>query len=240
MKKILQILAIITLGLLSGCSNQENVLVMGTSLDYPPYEFSKNGEAMGFDIDVARAIASELGYELVIKDISFSSLIPALKTGQVDFIMAGLSESEERKKNVDFSNMYYKSDKNALVTQKGKEIENMENKKIGTQQGSVQEAYLKDLKSHNKVLHIVALYNNMLLIQELKIGRIDALILPKIQAKKFVESNPELTYTEINSAQQGVSIAFKKKSKLTAMFNEALEKIKNKGELKELKDQWFK
>lgn len=231
--------------LFQGCSNtnDEKHLTLGTSLDYPPFESSQNGTAIGFDIDVANALAKELGYKLEIKDIDFSGLIPALKSGRVDFIMSGMSESEERKKNVDFSLPYYESEKNVLLHLKNKDfksIEDIANKKIGTQQGSVQEAYLKELKETIPSIEIVALGRNPNLVQEVKIGRIDALIISETQVIKFIEANPELSSSSLESSQAGIAIAFKRDSPLTAKFNEALKKLEDKGTLKELKAKWFK
>lgn len=231
--------------LFQGCGNNkdEGLITLGTSLDYPPFEFSENGTAVGFDIDIANALAGELGYELEIKDIDFPGLIPALKSGRVDFVMAGLSENEERKRNVDFSNSYYKGDNNVLLHLKDKSfksIEEVADKKIGTQQGSVQEAYLKELKQTIPSVEIVALGRNPNLVQEVKIGRIDALIISETQAKKFIEANSELGYSPLESAQAEVAIALKKDSSLTGKFNDALKKLESEGVLEELKTKWFK
>lgn len=244
-KTYLSTLFIVIACLFQGCSNNsdEKLLILGTSLDYPPFEFSQSGTAVGFDIDVAKALAKELGYELETKDIDFSGLIPALKSGRVDFVMAGMSESEERKKNIDFSIPYYEAEKNVLLHLKNKDfksIEEIANKKIGTQQGSVQEAYLKELKETIPTIEIVALGRNPNLVQEVKIGRIDALLISKTQAIKFIEANPELSSSPLESSQAGVAIALKKGSPFTEKFNEALKKLESEGTLQELKAKWFK
>lgn len=99
-KAFLPIILIAIVFPFQGCSNNKDdkLLTLGTSLDYPPFEFSQNGTAVGFDIDIAQALSKEMGYKLEIKDIEFSGLIPALKSGRVDFIMSGMSESEEEKR----------------------------------------------------------------------------------------------------------------------------------------------
>ncbi len=241
----LTIVFIIVSLLLPGCGNNkdEKVIILGTSLDYPPFEFSQGGTAVGFDIEVANALAQELGYQLEIKDIDFPGLIPALKSGRVDFVMAGLSENEERKKNVDFSNSYYEGDVNVLLHLKDKSFKSIDeasDKKIGTQQGSVQEAYLKELKETIPTIEIVALGRNPNLVQEVKIGRIDALIISETQAKKFIEANPDLSYSPIESTQADIAIALKKGSELTKKVNEALKKLDDEGILQKLKSKWFK
>ena len=96
-------------------------LVMVTSADYPPYEFRNtatgNNEIIGFDVDIAKYITKELGYQLEIRDTDFSGIIPALQSKRADFAMAGMTPTAERKKNVDFSNIYYEA-KNTIVTKK--------------------------------------------------------------------------------------------------------------------------
>ena len=96
-------------------------LVMVTSADYPPYEFRNtatgNNKIIGFDVDIAKYITKELGYQLEIRDTDFSGIIPALQSKRADFAMAGITPTAERKKNVDFSTIYYEA-KNTIVAKK--------------------------------------------------------------------------------------------------------------------------
>ena len=87
----------------SANGDEKKVLMMGTSADYPPFEYvetAKSDEIIGFDIDVAKAITEKLGYEFEVKDIDFNGLVPSLENGTVDFVLAGMSPTEERKKTV--------------------------------------------------------------------------------------------------------------------------------------------
>ncbi|MFC4769067.1 transporter substrate-binding domain-containing protein [Effusibacillus consociatus] len=90
-------------------------IVMATSADFPPYEFRDQSkgqnEIVGFDIDIAKRIAGELGYELKIQDMKFNGLLPALQAGRADFAMAGITPTQDRKQNTDFSMVYYESKK---------------------------------------------------------------------------------------------------------------------------------
>ena len=96
-------------------------LVMVTSADYPPYEFRNtatgNNKIIGFDVDIAKYITKELSYQLEIRDTDFNGIIPALQSKRADFAMAGMTPTAERKKNVDFSNIYYEA-KNTIVAKK--------------------------------------------------------------------------------------------------------------------------
>lgn len=110
--------ALTTVSLTAACGGGQTsgeadskVLTMATSADYPPYEFVKTEagteEIVGFDVDIARHIAEELGYELQITNMDFNGLIPALQAGRADIVMAGMTPTEERKQNAAFSDIYY-------------------------------------------------------------------------------------------------------------------------------------
>jgi polar amino acid transport system substrate-binding protein len=85
----------------------KGVLRIATNAEFPPYEYNDNGKIVGFDIDLARAIADLLGKELVVVDMHFDSVIPAVQSGKADLGVSGITINEERKKNVDFSEPYY-------------------------------------------------------------------------------------------------------------------------------------
>ena len=121
--------------------------MLGTSADFTPYEFHKviNGkdEIVGFDIAIAKEIAADLGAELVIEDMGFDGLLPALQSGRVDLVVSGMTPTDERKKSIDFSDTYYKSKQVIMVRNVDKDkypdMKSLENVKIGVQKGSIQE-----------------------------------------------------------------------------------------------------
>lgn len=143
MKKLLSIsfALILIVSMFSACSNGEEkatgkkkkkkVLVMGTSADYKPYEYveaSKSDEIIGFDVDVAKYIGKELGYEVKVKDMDFGGLLASLSSGKVDFVMAGMTPTAERKNNVDFTDIYFVA-KNMVVSKKDSNIKSIEDLK---------------------------------------------------------------------------------------------------------------
>lgn len=218
-------------------------LVMATSADYPPYEFvnsaSGSQEIVGFDVDIAKQITQELGYELEIQNIDFNGLIPSLQAKRADFVMAGMTPTEERKQNVDFSEIYYDA-KNTIVTKKDSGLTapaSLQGKKVGVQLGSIQETYAKEnLKGAN----IVSLNRINEMIQELKAGRVDALIVEDTVAKGYIASNPDLAFTTIeDEGESGSAIAFPKGSPLVTEFNAKLAEMKSSGKLEELVNKWF-
>jgi polar amino acid transport system substrate-binding protein len=226
-------------------ANQE-VLTMVTSPDYPPYEFydTSGGEQkiVGFDIDIANYIAKELGFELKIQESDFNGLIPALQANRADFVMAGMTPTEERKKNVDFSIIYYQA-QDTIVALKGSNLtkpENLAGKKVGVQLGSIQEGNAKKIAQKVQSVQVQSLNKVPELIQEIKSKRIDAAIIENTVAEGFVAANPDLEFNVIpNEGESGSAIAFPKNSPRVEAFNRILTEMKKNGELDRLAKKWF-
>lgn len=221
---------------------QQKKLTMVTSADYPPYEFRDTAtgkdEIIGFDVDIAKNITQELGYQLEIKDTDFNGIIPALQSGRADFAMAGMTPTTERKKNVDFSDIYYEA-KNTIVAPKGSNLtksEDLVGKNVGVQLGSTQEEAAKKFKG----VKLKSLNRTAEIIQEVKAGRIDAAIIEDTIAKGFIGSNPDLEFNTIpNVGEAGSAIAFPKGSELVDDFNRVLAQMKQSGEIENLVKKWF-
>jgi polar amino acid transport system substrate-binding protein len=161
-------------------TDAETTLVMGTSADYPPYESVDlaTGEIIGFDIDIAKYITEELGYGLQIEDMDFNALIPAMESGRVDFVLAGMTPTEERKENVDFSDVYYEAT-NLIVSKESanlSSLEDLEGLKVGVQLGSIQEEEADEL-AEEYGFEVVKLNRIPEIMQELQAGRIDAVLM---------------------------------------------------------------
>ncbi len=241
---------VVALGIISGNSLIEKAIaqstnqkvVMVTSADYPPYEFrdtaSGNNEIIGFDVDIAKYITKELGLELSITDTDFNGIIPALQSKRADFAMAGMTPTAERRKNVDFSNLYYEA-KNTIVSLKGSNLktpEDLSGKEVGIQLGSTQETAAKEFKN----VKLKSLNKTSEIIQEIKVKRIDAAIIEDTIAKGFVNNNPDLEFTTIpNAGEAGSAIAFPKGSARVADFNRVLAQMKQSGEIDKLVIKWF-
>ena len=127
------VVAILSVTAILGCvQKEEKVLVVGTSADFPPFEYKdpETGEIVGFDIELIKLIAQKIGYDRVeIKDMDFDSLIPALQAGQIDVAIAGMTITEKRKQQVDFSIPYWSADQ-AVVVRKGSRITVLGRKKL--------------------------------------------------------------------------------------------------------------
>lgn len=219
----------------------QKTLVMGTSADYFPYEFvdTANGdEVVGFDIEIAKTITERLGYELKIEDMDFGSLLGALNSGRLDFVMAGMTPTDERKENAAFSDIYL-SATNLIMTKDEsiQSIEQLAGKKIGAQTASIQENIAKDqapdaeLVSLNKIPEIV---------QELNTGRIDAMVIEDTVAQKYLDQDKGLyTFALKEDGEKGSAAAFKLEDELRDQFNDELNKMIDSGEIEELAKKWF-
>ncbi|MGL4502013.1 MAG: transporter substrate-binding domain-containing protein, partial [Planktothrix sp.] len=131
-------------------SGTTKTLIMATSPDYPPYQFkdtaTSGDKIVGFDVDIAEYITQQLGYDLKINGIDFNGLIPALTAKRADFVMAGMTPTPERKKNVAFSDIYFEA-KNTIVSLNTKNYtdpEQLKGKKVGVQLGSIQQEAVKN------------------------------------------------------------------------------------------------
>ncbi len=222
--------------------NGQPKLVMVTSADYRPFEFRDTAtgkdEIIGFDVDIARYITRQLGLQLEIRDTDFNGIIPALQSRRADFAMAGMTPTAERRKNVDFSNIYYES-KNTIVAKKGRNLKNPEDlagKKVGVQLGSTQEKAAHKFKN----VKLISLNKIGEIIEEIKANRLDAAIIEDTIAKGFINNNPDLEFNIIPQTEEaGSAIAFGKGSKLVAAFNRILQQMKQSGEIEKLVKKWF-
>lgn len=107
MKKFLAVmLATMMTVALCACGSGKDQLVMATNAEFPPYEYHEGDAIVGIDVEIAQAIADELGMELVIEDMAFDSIIMAVSTGKADMGVAGLTISEDRLESVNFSTPY--------------------------------------------------------------------------------------------------------------------------------------
>lgn len=217
-------------------------LVIGTCADYPPYEWHliKDGkdEIIGFDIDIAQAIADELGVELEIKDMDFDGLIPALSTGKIDMIIAGMNPTDERKQSVDFTDIYY-TQKDALVI-KSEDAENIQSENdlkkasLATQKATIQETYLLE-NFPDAALQSVPKWNTAIL--SLVTGKVDAVLMVETVAKQYVEQNEGLEIAGFDVAstpnESAIAVAKDNKDFLDAV-NDILGEMKESGQIEEL------
>lgn len=217
----------------------KNALIVGLSADYAPYEFHAMIDGVdtivGFDVDVAKEIAKDLDAKLVIKEMEFKNLITALKAGQIDMIISGMNPTDERKKEIDFSDIYYEARHSVLVRaedkDKYKDVSDLNGKKIGAQLGSTQQAFVEENIDASDV-QILTNINNLIL--ELKAGKIDALVTEAPVINMAIKSNPELVLADIviESEDTGNAVGIRKgNDELRESVNTTIKRLKDSGEL---------
>ncbi len=232
MKKILVLLVMMLL--ITGCSSKdENTLVMVTEAGFAPYEYYEGGEVVGVDIDIANEIAKELNKKLVVKDVSFDFVINEVKSGKADFGAAGMSITEERKKEVDFTTEYTTSQQ-VVVVRKDSNINNFEeikNKTIAVQLGTVADSYAeKNYKNAKIVKH----KKYLTAAQDVKSNKADCIIMDALPAKELVKENNDLKILDGILFEDKYGMVVKKgNDKLLKDINRVLEKLIEEGKIEE-------
>ncbi|HCZ8813455.1 TPA: ABC transporter permease subunit [Staphylococcus aureus] len=212
-------------------------LRVGLSADYAPIEFEHtvNGktEYAGVDIDLAKKIAKDNNLKLKIVNMSFDSLLGALKTGKIDIIISGMTSTPERKKQVDFSDSYMMT-KNIMLVKKDKvseykDIKDFNNKKVGAQKGTEQE---KIAQTEIENASITSLSRLPDVILALKSGKVEGAVVEKPVAEAYLKQNPKLGISNVkfNEEEKDTVIAVSKDSpKLLSQINKTIKEVKDKG-----------
>ena len=233
MKNILKLsLFFICLIVIVGCGKKDdNKLVMVTEAGFAPYEYYENGEIVGVDVDIAKEIAKELGEELVIKDIAFDSIINEVRTGKADIGAAGISYSDERAKKVDFSINYSVSKQVVIVKNDSfiNSINDINDKKIAVQLGSVADTYVTE---NYKNAEIVRQKKYLAAIEDLKVGKVDLVVMDELPAKEIIEKNSGIKILdgELTSDSYGM-IVKKGNTELLETVNKVLNRLSSDGSI---------
>lgn len=192
---------------LAGCSTskeiskvdeikEKGVLVMGTSSGYPPYEFvsmDNHGEVIGIDVELAKAVADELGMELQVQDMAFGELVTALTEDKIDIAIAGMPETEQRAEVIDFSKVYMNDEQSIIVKSEHvsqyTSLDDLSGKLVGVEQGSSSESVANaEISNINTVS--LALVSDVFL--ELLNGKVDAVVTGKVVGQQYILANEGL------------------------------------------------
>jgi len=196
--------------------DDKKVLTMATNAEFPPYEFMEDNKVVGIDAEIAQAIADKLGYELVIENVDFDSLIPGVQTGKYDFSMAGMTVTDERLEQVSFTQTYATGIQSIIVkedspiTTADDLFAEGANHKIGVQlattgdiycTGDIEDAGLGTVERYNKGADAV---------MALTSGKIDCVVIDNEPAKVFVENNEGLKILDTEYIQEEYAAAVAK------------------------------
>lgn len=227
---------------------EKGKLVVGLNAEFAPYEFHTMVDGKdtlaGFDLDLAREIAKDMGVELELKELSFDALLTTLQSGQVDIIISALSATEERRKTVDFSDPYYKSTQVLLTTKenlnKFNSFDDLKDRKIGIQLSSLQDKLMQTLLPDGKYTKIESM-NTLFL--SLSSNQIDGIVTSEIVSQMAVASNPEFVIADkvqINDSSlntQGIAVAMRKGSpSLQTQLNGTVKRLSESGQMQKYVD----
>jgi polar amino acid transport system substrate-binding protein len=226
--------------MLLGCEDksEKNEIKFAICADYPPFEYFENGKIVGYDIDLAKAIAQKLSKDVVFEDTQLAAMLAAVQSGNVDAAISALAATEERKKNCDFTVEYYR-EKFALVYKQDNKMATQQwlaRSKIACQLGSTMEAWLKEnIPNAARII----MDNNNQAIEALKTDHVDCILMDEIQASNFCKKNRGLKCMSIATSGNGYAIVLKKGSNLKEKMNNALKELEASGKIEELKKKWL-
>ncbi|WP_276798672.1 basic amino acid ABC transporter substrate-binding protein [Fusobacterium gonidiaformans] len=214
-------------------------LYVGTNAEFAPFEYLEKGKVTGFDMELMNALAKEMKMDVKIENMAFDGLLPALQMKKVDVVIAGMTETPERKKAVSFTKPYFKA-KQVIITKKGKDIKDfkeLSGKKVGVMLGFTGDAVVSDIKGA-KVQRFDATYSAVMALEK---GKVDAVVADSEPAKKYIASYKDLAIASAKAEDEDYAIAVRKNDKaLLDNLNKALVKVKSNGTYDALLKKYFK
>ena len=216
-------------------------LHMATNAAFPPYEMvADDGSFEGIDVEVAGKIAEKLGLELVVDDMDFGSVITSVQSGKSDIAMAGLTVTEDRKQNVDFSDTYATGVQVVIVPEDSdiKTIDDLQGKLIGCQESTTGYIYCSDDYGEDMV---TAFPNGANAVQALLSGKVDAVVIDSQPAKEFVAQNEGLKILDTEYVTEDYAIGVSKdNTALRDAVNNALKELIDDGTVQSILDKYIK
>lgn len=239
MKKVLSLVLAVCmiLSVLTACGGSGQKLTMATNAEFPPFEYLENGKMVGADIDLANAIAEKLGMELEISNIDFDAALTGASTGKYDMAVAGITANDERRKNMNFSDNYYKASQAIIVMadSKIKVAADLDGKTIACQEGTTGEQYLLD-----EGYSIQSFKTGAEAVSALTSGKVDAVVIDNAVANALSsKQNGATVVLDEALTEEAYAIALKLgNDELTEKINNALAELKAEGKLAEIFDKY--
>ena len=232
MKKLL--IGLVGAAMICGCGEKDNSLKMITEATFPPYEFLRGQEIAGIDVEICRAVAKKLNRPFKAETVDFDSVIPAVISGKADLAAAGITVTEDRKKNVDFSISYVKTGIVVIYKKSNpfKDKDQLKGKKIGVQGGTTSETFvLEQLKQEPERSKSPAEA-----VAALKSGRVEFVIADIDPAKNCVKGEADLALSDFITSEEYAVAIRKGQPELLKAIDETIAEIKASGQL----DQWIR
>jgi ABC-type amino acid transport/signal transduction systems, periplasmic component/domain len=238
-KKLVSMLVITAMvaTMFAGCSKKNDTLIVGTNAGFAPYEYMDEGnKVVGVDMDISKAIADSMGKKLEIKNMDFDAALVAVEKGKVDFVAAGVSVDETRKKKMDFSDDYVNSTEVVVVNKAHPALAEATDKAlagkiVGVQRGNIADVWVNtNVKAKEEKRY--PLFSQA--AQDLKNQKIDCIVMDKIPAEDLVKANPELSILKETLFEDKYAIAVKKGNKeMLDKINAVIKDLKDSGKMDE-------
>jgi ABC-type amino acid transport substrate-binding protein len=238
-------IVVATCALLTACDEKKDgsgkTLTIGVSADYAPFEYFKEGEIIGFDIDLMKEIAKRLSKEVTFKDMSFDAILGSLATARIDAAISSITPTNERRKSVDFSKDYIKSNHVMIckATSSIHGVSDLAESTVGVQAGSTHETYAKEALTKDVDVTVKSLSKIPDLLQDMENGNVNCLILGGAEGEAIKASKPNIKILGLPGEVTGAAIAFPKGSPLTAKVDKVLDEMEADGSLAKLKEHWL-
>ena len=221
-------------------------LTMATNATFPPYEMTTDsGEIEGIDVDTAKAIAEKLGLELQIDDMEFDAALLSVQQGKADIVMAGVTVTDERKEQVNFSDSYA-TGVQVVIVKEGSAIQSPDDittsSKIGVQQDTTGDLYASDTpeKGGWGEAAVTRYKSGADAVQALQTGKLDCVIIDKEPAKSFVAANSGLKILDTEYTNEDYAIAVgKNNTELLEKINKALDELKKDGTIDKIVSKYI-
>jgi ABC-type amino acid transport substrate-binding protein len=219
---------------------QKGVLVAGSSAEYPPFEYVADGKLVGYDVDMAEEITRRMGVKVAWEKIDFKGIVAALTAKRVDALITALTWTPERAERIAFSDPYFDAGIGAITPQSGtiQKADDLAGKKVGVQLGSSGERYVRETIGP-KLGQLLTYDSITLAINDLKNGRVDAVVNPLPVLRYAVRNDTGFRYTAVwDTRVVGINTRLEDKE-LLAEINRHLRDLKAEGFLAKLETKWF-
>ncbi|WP_319783049.1 transporter substrate-binding domain-containing protein [Oceanisphaera sp. IT1-181] len=228
----------------SAAATPDKVYKVGVDNTYPPFEFTKDGQLVGIDVDLINAIAKDQGFKINIEQMDFSGIIPAMQAGMLDVGMGGMSITDKRKETVDFSEAYFAAGVSLVVANDNDNIASLDDlsgKKVVVKNGTVGASFA-DKNTEEYGYSIIQVSDSASMFQEVTNGTADALM----------EDYPVISYAiatgglklktvgeRLTGDNYGISVLKDKNDELLKMINDGLANLKENGEYDKIIDAYL-
>lgn len=214
---------------------EQGYITMSTNAEFEPFEFMEGQEFKGIDIEISQKIADKLGVELKINNTSFDSLPMELQSGKCNFVAAGMSYTEDKAKNIDFSDPYFNASQSIIVLKDSdiKGPDDLKGKKIGVQLGTTGDTYCTE---NVEGAEVSRLNKGVDAVSDLVRGSLDAVVIDDFPAQKLVANNAEkvIKLDDALTVEEYCLAVPKGDKEMLDLVNSVIKELKDSGELDEI------